>query len=430
MKIAVFHELHSGGARRAAEALTRELRKKHQVTEFDPVFISSSTSERGILNRIKNDFLGLIYLAFKHWQLSRKIDQTGFELVIVHPSRWTQAPFLLSFLRTKSVYFCQEPLRLAHDPIVSRVDDLRLPNRVYELVNRTWRGWIDFVNTKSANFILANSRFSKKWIDTVYEAESSVCYLGVDVTLFRPKKLNKRYDVLFFGTPVEIEGYSLLTEAMELSKKKWKVRTLERSIDGRGVSDTELVQIINQSKMVVCLAKSEPFGLTVLEGMSCGVPVIAVSEGGYKESVIDGETGFLVRRDAKDLEEKINKLLSSPTLRVRLGKRGREVVEKQWTWEMAGERLKKLLPDEVAAEGKFDFLPLAILLLGTGLVAIFATILFKATRHWFLVPSPGPAELNGFATYYGYPVVFDPLLFFVVLSTPIWISLVLRKIKL
>jgi glycosyltransferase involved in cell wall biosynthesis len=75
----------------------------------------------------------------------------------------------------------------------------------------------------------------------------------------------------------------------------------------------------------------EPFGLVPVEGMACGAPVIVTNSGGLVESVIDGETGFIINRDETtlpdELADRIVELLANPELARSLGEVGRERVE-------------------------------------------------------------------------------------------------------
>ena len=61
------------------------------------------------------------------------------------------------------------------------------------------------------------------------------------------------------------------------------------------VSREELVQLYAGCEGFVTTARDEDFGLTAVEAMAAGKPVVAPAEGGYLESVVDGETGVLVR---------------------------------------------------------------------------------------------------------------------------------------
>ncbi|HEY8562505.1 MAG TPA: glycosyltransferase [Pyrinomonadaceae bacterium] len=77
----------------------------------------------------------------------------------------------------------------------------------------------------------------------------------------------------------------------------------------------------------------EPFGITPLEAMACGTPVVGARVGGIKYSVADGETGFLVApRNPAELAEKIAVLLENEDLRRRFGASGISRVGRHFTW--------------------------------------------------------------------------------------------------
>lgn len=79
---------------------------------------------------------------------------------------------------------------------------------------------------------------------------------------------------------------------------------------------------------VVASRIPEPFGNVVLEGMACGVTVVAPNAGGPAEMVVDGETGVLVPSDdVEALAEALEALAADPARRARLARAAREVVE-------------------------------------------------------------------------------------------------------
>jgi D-inositol-3-phosphate glycosyltransferase len=77
----------------------------------------------------------------------------------------------------------------------------------------------------------------------------------------------------------------------------------------------------------------EPFGITPLEAMACGTPVVGSAVGGIKYTIEDGKNGLLVPpKDPEALAEALSVLIASRKLRERLGKGGLERV-KQFTWQ-------------------------------------------------------------------------------------------------
>ena len=73
---------------------------------------------------------------------------------------------------------------------------------------------------------------------------------------------------------------------------------------------------------------TEPFGLSCLEAMACGTPVVASAVGGLRSFVIDNVNGYLIPPgDAEALAERVSQLLSNPQLASALGDRGRETAQ-------------------------------------------------------------------------------------------------------
>ncbi len=360
MKIAFFHEVPFGGARRVVDEFGRRLGKNHTVdlyyvdekeesqiagifarTFYFP-FFPKKWSGNDWQTRLYKDTVELFKLSLLHKAIAELIDKEQYDFIFVHPSKFTQAPFLLRFLQTKTVYFCQEPLRMVYDDFLNKLPHSSFLKNGYESLSRTVRKAIDSVNIDRACLVIANSTFSKNEIQKAYGKEAEVCYLGVDEELFMPQEGKKEYDILFLGQKVAVEGYDLLEDALDLFDRKIVVKVIERGKNGEGILDSELVKEYNKARLVVALSRNEPFGLVVIEAMSCGVPVVAVKEGGYMESVIDEETGFLVERNPNMLYKKIEKLLADEKMRKVFGENGRKRVLKDWTWKKSVARFEKL----------------------------------------------------------------------------------------
>ncbi|MGH7193619.1 MAG: glycosyltransferase, partial [Candidatus Saccharimonadales bacterium] len=100
----------------------------------------------------------------------------------------------------------------------------------------------------------------------------------------------------------------------------------------------------------------EPFGITPLEAMACGTPVIGANVGGIKYSVVDGETGYLVPpHDPDTLGERLAHLLAHPRLLARFSQQAVERVNYWFTWRRVSAQLAQVY-DEVL-EGVVAELP-------------------------------------------------------------------------
>jgi glycosyltransferase involved in cell wall biosynthesis len=87
----------------------------------------------------------------------------------------------------------------------------------------------------------------------------------------------------------------------------------------------------------------EPFGITPLEAMACGTPVIGSNVGGIKFSVADGKTGVLVPpKDADALAAKINTLLRYPGRMREMGSNAIRRINKLFTWELVAQDIQAM----------------------------------------------------------------------------------------
>jgi phosphatidylinositol alpha-1,6-mannosyltransferase len=86
----------------------------------------------------------------------------------------------------------------------------------------------------------------------------------------------------------------------------------------------------------------EGLGIVYLEASALGRPVIAGDSGGAPDAVRDGETGYVVG-DREALVARLIELLSDPARRERMGRAGRQWVERDWRWELSATRLRTLL---------------------------------------------------------------------------------------
>lgn len=95
----------------------------------------------------------------------------------------------------------------------------------------------------------------------------------------------------------------------------------------------------------------EGFPGVPLEAQASGVPVVTTNATGAVDSVIDGVTGFLVPvGDANALTDAVGKLLADPELRLRMGKAGRERVERDFRPEVVWDALAHLYRELMSGE--------------------------------------------------------------------------------
>lgn len=98
------------------------------------------------------------------------------------------------------------------------------------------------------------------------------------------------------------------------------------------VSDARMQALYSGCRAVLLAAFNEDQGLTPLEGMAVGKPTIAIDRGGPRESVIHGQTGFLVEPQPQPFAEAMLRLDQNPDLARAMGLRGQDRVS-LFTWE-------------------------------------------------------------------------------------------------
>jgi glycosyltransferase involved in cell wall biosynthesis len=202
-------------------------------------------------------------------------------------------------------------------------------------------------------------------------SRTRVIFGGADPARYFPEPDTTRTGVLFVGRLTPHKGVDRLLEALPQSASARIVGTpghdprpperdypdllhslaVERDVTFlHSVSDEQLPHLYRSARVFVlpsvertCYGRairvSELLGLSLLEAMASGTPVIASAVGGVPEIVRDGETGFLVQPgDVQALHERMNQLLSDAKLASRLGDNAREHVLAQFTWEKVAGR--------------------------------------------------------------------------------------------
>jgi glycosyltransferase involved in cell wall biosynthesis len=183
--------------------------------------------------------------------------------------------------------------------------------RIYaKIVGHFLRNY-DYKQAQKVNFFIANSKEVAGRIKKFYNREAIVIYPPVSLPLANSKletRNSKDKDYYFIVSRiVGAKGLELAVEAAIKGGYKLKIAgssagyyseqdQLAKKGEGRveflgQVTDEELVSLYSGAKAFLALAKDEDFGITPVESMSCGTPVIAFNGGGYKETVVDPSTG-------------------------------------------------------------------------------------------------------------------------------------------
>ena len=365
MKIALFYNLAFGGAKRVVMEHAKGLRNKGHVIDlyttnleddvFDPSpfcenvysYAFNKTTFSLFFKRFIIDYKNIFVLKNLHQRIASEIDNRNYNVVLVHPDKLTQAPFLLRFLKTPSVYYCQEPLRMVYEYSMRLKKNVGFLKRAYEEITRLYRKQIDRENVRKASLTIASCYHVRERMIEAYDVYPKVAYCAVDEKIFHPMNIKKKNQIFYVGSPdVWTDGYDLVKKAMQyiplnirpkLCVVSWK------KANGDRLTEKELVRIYNESILTLCTSRLETFGLVPLESMACGTPVIATKVGGHRETVEDGKTGFLVDFDPKEISKKILYMIKNKSRTAEMGENARLHVMENWTWDKSINDLEKIL---------------------------------------------------------------------------------------
>lgn len=400
MRVAIWHDLPPGGARRAFNELSSRLAVRHSLVAYqlNGGFAGSTASAdplpiRRVAFRSHRPVRGAFYwndwltyqdtraLTRKEKDLANDIAGQGFDLGLISTLRRGYAPALLQHLMIPTAYYCHEPPRRFYEPWCR---PQAAPLTLYEQLRLLWR-WptrtfvdryiqrLDRRCVTAAGCVLTNSRYTADYVMRVYGLAAKVSYLGVDATCFTPAKWSKGGGgLLSVGSFETHKGFDFLIQAVgaiparrrpmltlvgagghpripDFLMRLARTHSVQLAIY-RDVTEAELLSHYQNANVFVFGARFEPFGLVVLEAMACGLPVVAVREGGVPEMVVHERTGYLVDRNRISFAAHIDQLISSPDLQKRFGDEARASVERFWTWDHAVSRLEGHLTTLLAGQ--------------------------------------------------------------------------------
>ncbi len=349
MKIALVHDFikEYGGAERVLKTLSEIFPNAPIYTAFS---VKNSTAEKEFRGKVVHE--SWLAPLLKIWRLYSPLrflipliwgtmDLSKYDLVITSCSWYVARGFKIS-PKTKVIAYCHTPPRWLYGFDTSVGFTKYWPVRVYAAIVGHIIRMYDFVTAQKPNrkqnkskirggvdLFIANSENVKKRIEKFYRRDSRVVYPPVDVKTIenKTKHLTKEDYYLIVSRLVGAKG---LEDAAKAAKKiGFKLKIIGEShgfaetennlkklsgdnieLLGR-VSDEKLYELYAKAKGFIALAKDEDFGMTVVEAQVAGTPVIAFNGGGFRESVVDGKTGILIKAtDEKTIASAVSKLES------------------------------------------------------------------------------------------------------------------------
>ena len=327
MKIAIVHEWFAeyAGSERVVESFTNLwpdadvfalvdllnedkrriiLKSKRPITSFIQKMPFAKTKHRY--------YLPLFPLAIE------RFDFTGYDIIISSSHAVTKG--LKKTPNQLHISYCHSPMRYAWDNTELYLDQANISKGLKGFTARKiinyLRKW-DLKTASRPDFLIANSKFIAGKIKRIYNREAVVIYPPVDVNKFDCVKEKGDY-FLTASRMVPYKRVDLMVEAFsKMTDKKLKVvgqgsefknikNNVTPNIELLGYKNDKELKTLLQKARAFVFAAEEDFGITVVEAMACGTPVIALNKGGTAETVIDSKTGILFNsQNVKSIKEAV-----------------------------------------------------------------------------------------------------------------------------
>jgi glycosyltransferase involved in cell wall biosynthesis len=402
MRIAVWHNLPSGGGKRALYDYVRGLVKRgheveswclstadqsylplNQIIKEHVIPLSWPSKKRPGLPGFLKNYLTAIdkieAIKLQCQKCAEEINQGGFDLLFAHPCMFYAAPFIGRYVSIPKVLYLQEPHRRLYEALP------RLPwvalepsNQAAWSFNQSHRFLWDLSevqalrvqareelhNAQAFDLILVNSYFSRESLLRAYNLDSEVCYLGVDLNRFQNQHQPQENFVIGVGSFTPAKNIKFVIESLAqversrpalvwvgnfvdsgyLEELQQLAKRLQVNFTPKiRISDQELIDLLNRALLTIYTPRLEPFGYGSIEANACGLPVVSIAEGGLRETVIDGFNGLIAENNPRAIAASVQKLVDNPDYARQLGQNGYQYVNEHWTVEAAVDRLEKKL---------------------------------------------------------------------------------------
>lgn len=318
MKVAIVHDYikEYGGAERVLEALT-------EIYPDAPIYTAFYNKKGTAYPHFKNKKIipswaqyvpffasklhsPLRFLAPLIWE---SFDFSEYDVVISSASWYVTKGFRKHFGKCNfiEICYCHTPPRWLYGYTTS-VNFQKYPLiKAYAAIVGHLMRLYDFKAAQKVDYFIANSAEVAGRIKKFYRRDSTVIYPPVSLSNSDKRKVtsNKKDYYLIVSRITGAKGLEMAIEAAAKANFKLKIAgevsgyyslpgTKKENVQFLGrVSDEGLVKLYQGAKAFLALAHDEDFGITPVEAMSVGTPVVAFNGGGYKETVLDKKTGLL-----------------------------------------------------------------------------------------------------------------------------------------
>lgn len=324
MRVAIFHDYIDaiGGAEKLVLALARELDADVITTDVNHDSIKKLGFEDVQIISIGT----LLESApFKQIQASIMFSSCRFPEYdfYIFSGNWAQ---YAAARHKPNMWYCHTPVRAFYD--LRDYTLKRQKTEIHRIIARLWirsHGYFDKRSLRHICRIVTNSENSRRRIARYYGKDAPVIYPPIPTKKFRFNdngsywlSVNRLYPEK--RIMLQLAAFERMPEE-KLKIAGWhsKEGSAKRSLGLpskipenveflKSVSDEELVELYANCKGLLCTAIDEDFGMTPLEAMASGKPVVSVKEGGYLESMVDGVTGRLVDPTAESIIDAVRSI--------------------------------------------------------------------------------------------------------------------------
>lgn len=251
-------------------------------------------------------------------------DLRGYDLVLSDASAFAKG--VITPPNAIHVCYCHTPTRYLWSDTHQYINELKYNKwfkKIISMALSRLRIW-DYSAASRVDFFIANSKTVQDRIKKYYRRDSIVIYPPVETHKFKILERNPEDKYFLIGCRLApYKRVDIVVEAFKRLGGDYKLK-----IFGDGVDLNRLKNIAGDAKNIEFLGRvsdehkaelfakaeafinpqEEDFGITVVESMAAGRPVIAYKKGGATETVIEGETGiFFSEQTADSLVEAITK---------------------------------------------------------------------------------------------------------------------------